>query len=181
MAETSSLLKVLLKQRHLQGHRAFCREYDRVAGRIDPDLKGRHPSKAQFYRWLSSDLIGLPYADHCRVLEQMFPNWTAEQLLASHADNLAFVPEPEDTAINGDSGPASAVSAPSNVPTEVVTLYAHRAETPKDLWLDLLSGAREHIDPFRQRESLSPRGQPRSHRDHQGQGRQRCTYPCPAW
>jgi transposase InsO family protein len=23
---------------------------------------------------------GLPYADHCRVLEEMFPSWTAEQL-----------------------------------------------------------------------------------------------------
>jgi hypothetical protein len=63
------VLKMLLQQRHLQTHSAFRREYDRVAARVDPALKGGWPSKAQFYRWLSGDLIGLPYADHCRILE----------------------------------------------------------------------------------------------------------------
>jgi hypothetical protein len=49
-------LKVLLRQRHLQEHRAFCREYDRVARAIDRELVGSHPSKATFYRWLSGNL-----------------------------------------------------------------------------------------------------------------------------
>ena len=66
------VLKALLQQRHLQTHRAFCREYDRVAAVIDPTLRGSWPSKAQFYRWLSGDLVGLPYTDHCRILEGMF-------------------------------------------------------------------------------------------------------------
>ncbi|MGH3997535.1 MAG: DUF5919 domain-containing protein, partial [Pseudonocardiaceae bacterium] len=55
------VLKVLLRQRHLQTHTAFCREYDRVAANIDPTLKGSGPSKAQFYRWIAGELVGLPY------------------------------------------------------------------------------------------------------------------------
>ena len=33
------VLKVLLQHRHLQTHRAFCREYDRVAAKTDPTLR----------------------------------------------------------------------------------------------------------------------------------------------
>src|SRR6266536_2707222 len=73
-------LKVLLRQRHLQTYGTFCREYDKTALAMDADLVGTAPSRAQFYRWLSGDLEGLPYADHCQVLEKMFPGWTAAQL-----------------------------------------------------------------------------------------------------
>ena len=34
------VLKVLLQHRHLQTHRAFCREYDRVAADVDPSAEG---------------------------------------------------------------------------------------------------------------------------------------------
>lgn len=88
-----NLLKVLLKQRHLQSHRTFCKEYDKIAAEVDPDLKGRGPSKAQFYRWLSGELIGLPHADHCRILEAMLPDWTVEQLFQPYEENLRFIPE----------------------------------------------------------------------------------------
>jgi hypothetical protein len=77
-------LKVLLQQRHMQTHSAFCREYDKVAAEVDRALKGGWPSRAQFYRWLSGDLLGLPYADHCRVLEKMFPEWKVDQLFQVH-------------------------------------------------------------------------------------------------
>ena len=87
-------LKVLLQQRHLQTHSAFCREYERIAAGIDPRLRGGWPSKAQFYRWLSGDLIGLPYADHCRILEAMFPGWKVEQLFQVHEGGIEFLPEP---------------------------------------------------------------------------------------
>ncbi|HET9255316.1 MAG TPA: hypothetical protein VFO16_08960, partial [Pseudonocardiaceae bacterium] len=87
-------LKVLLQQRHLQTHSAFRREYEKVAGELDPALRGGWPSKAQFYRWLSGDLIGLPYADHCRVLEGMFPGWKVEQLFQLHEGGIEFIPEP---------------------------------------------------------------------------------------
>ena len=88
------MLKVLLQHRHLQTHRAFCREYDKVAGKVDPTLRGGWPSKAQFYRWLSGELVGLPYPDHCRVLESMFPGWTVNQLFQAHDGGIDFIPEP---------------------------------------------------------------------------------------
>ncbi|MBO0881859.1 MAG: hypothetical protein J2P17_16265, partial [Mycobacterium sp.] len=61
-----TLLKVLLTKRHMQGRATFSKEYDRVAAKIDPELKGNAPQKAQFYRWLSGDVLGLPHPDHCR-------------------------------------------------------------------------------------------------------------------
>lgn len=88
------VLKVLLQHRHLQTHNAFCREYDRVAAGIDPTLRRGWPSKAQFYRWLSGELVGLPYPDHCRILEGMFPDWKVGQLFQVHAGGIEFVPEP---------------------------------------------------------------------------------------
>lgn len=80
MPENPTLLKAMLRSRHLQEHRAFCRAYDRSAKQVDPTLAGRHPSKATFYRWLSGAMTKLPHPDHCRVLESMFPGCTAEQL-----------------------------------------------------------------------------------------------------
>jgi hypothetical protein len=89
-AETA--LKVLLRQRHLQEHRAFCREYDKIARAIDRELVGGYPSKATFYRWLSGGLSGLPHPGHCRILENMFPGWRAEAL---------FMPWPDEPPADG--------------------------------------------------------------------------------
>jgi hypothetical protein len=88
----SVVLKALLQQRHLQTHSAFCREYDRVAATVDLTLRGGGPSRAQFYRWLSGDLIGLPYADHCRILEGMFPDWKVDQLFQVHDGGSSSYP-----------------------------------------------------------------------------------------
>jgi hypothetical protein len=88
------VLKALLQHRHLQTHSTFSREYDRVAAKIDPTLRGGGPSKAQFYRWLSGNLVGLPYADHCRILEGMFPSWKINQLFQAHDGGIDFIPEP---------------------------------------------------------------------------------------
>jgi hypothetical protein len=74
------MLKILLREKHWQNYSTFCTEYDKAARRIDPDLAGRYPSRAQLHRWLTGAVLSLPYADHCRVLEEMFPGWTAEQL-----------------------------------------------------------------------------------------------------
>ncbi|MGH4009553.1 MAG: hypothetical protein ACRDTH_15620 [Pseudonocardiaceae bacterium] len=92
------VLKVLLQHRHLQTHRAFCREHDRVATKANPTLRGRWPSKAQFYRWLSGELVGLPYPDHCRILERMFPDWKVDQLFQTNDGGIDFVPEPPPLA-----------------------------------------------------------------------------------
>jgi hypothetical protein len=80
MSEQPVMLKLLLREKHWQNYSTFCNEYDKAARRIDPDLTGRYPSRAQLHRWLSGALRSLPFAGHCRVLEEMFPGWTAEQL-----------------------------------------------------------------------------------------------------
>jgi hypothetical protein len=106
------VLKVLLQQRHLQTHRAFCREYDRVAAKADPTLRGGWPSKAQFYRWLSGELVGIPYPDHCRILEKMFPDWKVDQLFQLYDGGIDFIPEP----------PTKPEQAPGSTPVAQVKL-----------------------------------------------------------
>jgi hypothetical protein len=105
VADEPIVLKVLLRQRHLQGHRAFTREYDAKAAEIDADLVGKGPSRAQFYRWTSGELVGLPYADHCQVLERMFPGWAAQKLFEVHDGGIEFVPEPPRPRIQKSAKP----------------------------------------------------------------------------
>jgi hypothetical protein len=57
---------------------------------VDPALGQSYPSRAQLHRWLSGSLRSLPYADHCRVLEEMFPHWTAEQLFQPASPELLY-------------------------------------------------------------------------------------------
>jgi hypothetical protein len=90
MPEQPIMLKVLLRERHWQNYSAFCAQYDSAARRIDPKLAGTFPSRAQLHRWLSGSLRGLPYADHCRVLEEMFPGWKADQLFQPATSELIY-------------------------------------------------------------------------------------------
>ena len=139
------VLKVLLRGRHLQSHRAFCREYDKVAEKVDKSLKGSYPSKAQFYRWLSGELVGLPYADHCRILEAMLPGWQAEQLFQPHDGGIEFVPEPPTSpASQAVALPSSAMEPRGN--PEVVEVFPHRSAIPAELWSRLLDDSGERID-----------------------------------
>jgi hypothetical protein len=137
------LLKVLLKQRHLQGHRAFLREYDKVAAKLERELVGTGPSKAQFYRWLSGELTSLPYAHHCRVLEGMFPDWGVAQLFQPYQGSMDFVPRP---------GAAPAVTqVPVVVPAQpaktkdVVAVYTSRSEFVHEMPPHQLFDEAEHI------------------------------------
>ena len=50
MSEQPILLKLLLRERHWQNYGTFCVEYDKAAARIDPDLTGSYPSRAQLHR-----------------------------------------------------------------------------------------------------------------------------------
>ena len=90
MPEQPILLKVLLRERHWQNYATFCAEYDKAARRIDADLAGSFPSRAQLHRWLAGSLRSLPYADHCRVLEEMFLGWTAGQLFQPATGELLY-------------------------------------------------------------------------------------------
>jgi hypothetical protein len=84
------MLKVLLGQRHWQNYATFCSEYDKAAARTDPDLVHSYPSRAQLHRWLTGSLRSLPHAGHCRVLEEMLPGWTAEQLFQPATPELLY-------------------------------------------------------------------------------------------
>ncbi len=85
-ADNSTLLRELLRRRHLQTYRAFCQAYDKAAMTLDKKLIGTYPAERQFYRWISGDMIGLPYPDHCNVLEIMFPGYSARQLFEPHGE-----------------------------------------------------------------------------------------------
>ncbi len=95
-------LSLLLRERHWQTYSTFVREYRKAARTVDSSLEKNPPSRAQFYRWISGDIKGLPYADHCLVLEKMFPEWPVAQLLAP----LPPAAETADTTRESASGPA---------------------------------------------------------------------------
>ncbi|MFE5563369.1 hypothetical protein ACFQ68_00150 [Amycolatopsis japonica] len=158
--ERPSVLRVLLRGRHLQTYRAFCREYDTIAEKLDKKLRGTHPSKAQFYRWLSGNLVGLPYPDHCRILEIMLPGWQVEQLFRPHDGGIEFVPEPPTSPEKSVLLVGEPADAPVNQPADMVALYAHRASVPKRLWMDLLTGAQERIDLFANASLFLPEDNP---------------------
>jgi hypothetical protein len=130
VTEGALLLKVLLKQRHLQVYSAFAREYDKVAAKLDRELIGTGPSKAQFYRWISGELARLPYSDHCRVLERMFPDWGVEQLFQPYTGNLEFVPKPGAMP----PPPATTPQPAHRIETkDVVAVYTSRSEFVHEL------------------------------------------------
>ncbi|HEY9439451.1 MAG TPA: DUF5919 domain-containing protein [Mycobacteriales bacterium] len=92
MPTTPSLFRVLVQQKHWNKYITFCAQYDKAAARVDRTLVGTWPSRGQFHRWLAGQLVGLPYSDHCRVLEHMFPEWTATDLFAPCPEDLLTGP-----------------------------------------------------------------------------------------
>jgi hypothetical protein len=147
-AKPPVVLKVLLQHRHLQTHRAFCREYDRVAAKTDPTLRGGWPSKAQFYRWLAGELIGLPYTDHCRILESMFPEWKVDQLFQTHDGGIEFVPEPPaprvQTSTMRPTPPTVPADQSSATTSQTLGSIERGLEGPVNGqvgWLDALTGS----------------------------------------
>ncbi|HUY49689.1 MAG TPA: hypothetical protein VMV92_28895 [Streptosporangiaceae bacterium] len=135
MPATPILLKVLLRQNHWQQYAAFCAQYDKAAQRIDSDLARTFPSRAQLHRWLSGSVRSLPYPDHCRVLEEMFPGQTAEQL---------FSPCPPDAlhpaAQNGHAVPGEPDAHPGlpalSTPSIGIRPFIERAFTREHVSID---------------------------------------------
>ena len=105
MSEHPVMLKILLREKHWQNYATFCAEYDKAARRIDPDLAGHYPSRAQHHRWLTGAVRSLPHPDHCRVLEEMFLGWTAEQLFQPSTGERPLITAGAAAVIN----PASVV------------------------------------------------------------------------
>jgi hypothetical protein len=138
MTTEGTVLKALLRERHLQEHQAFCREYDRVARRVDPGMQCSYPSKATFYRWLSGDLRKLPYPVHCRILEAMLPGWSAEELFRLRSCDEAL------SLTRGTSNGDIDVSANAASLVDLVAVFVSRSEFthrfPPD---ELLGGAND--------------------------------------
>ncbi len=84
MADEMTLLKKLLMNRHMETHRAFRLEYDKVARRLDKRLIASAPGREQFGRWLAGRVKTKPSVDRCRVLEHMFPGYRVAELLAPY-------------------------------------------------------------------------------------------------
>ena len=80
MTGQPTLLAALLQDKGLHRYGSFRAAYDKTARAVDRELGGTAPSRAQFHRWITGDLRGLPYSDHCRVLEHMLTGYTAAQL-----------------------------------------------------------------------------------------------------
>jgi hypothetical protein len=124
MSEQPVMLKILLREKHWQNYSTFCAEYDKAARRIDPDLAGRYPSRAQLHRWLTGAVRSLPYADHCRVLEEMFPGWTAEQLFQPSTGERLF------------TAPGAATTPASVLPSTGLRPYIEHAFTAEHVSID---------------------------------------------
>jgi hypothetical protein len=114
----------------LQEHRAFCREYDRVARSVDRALVGSGPSKATFYRWLAGGIQGLPHPAHCRVLEKIFPGWTVTALFGPWSE------EDAETALSDPTGNARTVANLGDVSAVYPSRSDFAHELPPHVLLD---------------------------------------------
>jgi hypothetical protein len=121
-----TMLKWILRDRHWS-YAAFRVEYDKVARTIDQKLIGTCPSRAQHHRWLSGSLTGLPYPDHCRILEKMFPGWTAAQLFEPYSPG-AVPPTVDGTNGRTQPGRSGVRSSSPSAYADLEAVFTTRAE-----------------------------------------------------
>ena len=76
-----TVLKALLRERNWHSYAMFKRAYVKTAKRLDSSLASSYPSDRTYKRWISGRVEGLPRAEHCAVLEEMFPGWLVSELL----------------------------------------------------------------------------------------------------
>ncbi len=130
------LLKKLAIERHIQTYSAFCRAFDAAAIKIDSKPARTYPAERQFYRWLNGDLLGLPYPQHCMVLEAMFSGCDVRQL---------FEPIKKDF-INVDPATSDTDFLVSNKPQEPpapVSLGSTGSQQPRSMDVMLMDAADE--------------------------------------
>jgi len=142
MEQRVTALRLLLRHRHWQPHRTFIAEYDKAAVGIDKKLVGHGPSRIQLHRWQSGQLTGLPYPDHCRVLEAMFPGWTVTEL---------FTPATEEEIARRERTPSNRPPAVVTDPgtddrfCDVTAVYATRGDFMSDMPPQVLFDDATHI------------------------------------
>jgi len=125
MAEHPTVLAVLLEDRGLHRYGSFRAAYHQAAGALDKQLAHSVPSRAQFHRWLTGELRGLPYTDHCRVLEHMLPGYSAQQLFATCPDGSLPAPA---RAARENATPAASPGTASAGMAGVVAVFTTRTE-----------------------------------------------------
>jgi hypothetical protein len=125
MTAHPTVLAALLEDRGLHRYGSFAAAYHKAAGALDRQLTHSVPSRAQFHRWLTGELRGLPYTDHCRVLEHMLTGYSAQQLFAPCPDGALPTP------VRAGRESAAQVAAPGAIPigmAGVVAVFASRTE-----------------------------------------------------
>ncbi len=121
MSGQPTLLAALLESKGLQRYGSFRVAYEKAARSLDRERGGIAPSRAQFHRWLTGDLRGLPHTDHCRILEHLLTGYSSAQLFKSSPDGIR-APAKDNRAHAGVGLPASAGVA------DVTAVFASRSE-----------------------------------------------------
>jgi hypothetical protein len=143
MTGQPTLLAVLLQGKGLQRYGTFRAAYDKAARAVDRNLSGTAPSRAQFHRWITGDLRGLPYPDHCRVLEQLLIGYAADQLFQPCPDG-SIPPPLRLAAATTTAQPASKTHAGHDCAAmaDLAAVYASRSEFAANVQAtDLFDGA----------------------------------------
>jgi hypothetical protein len=112
MTSQPTLLAVLLEGKGLQRYGTFRAAYEKAARAVDRNLGGTAPSRAQFHRWITGDLRGLPYPDHCRVLEHLLTGYAADQLFAPCPEGN--IPVPARLPSPAAASPVATSSSPAS-------------------------------------------------------------------
>src|SRR5579863_1718415 len=105
MADDATLLRSLLRLRHLTQHDAFRAQFERTARELaeredDKRIAKITVSERQLRRWIAGNVTTTPLPDTCRVLEAMFGH--SVQALLSTPEPRS--PEQPMTTAAGDSG-----------------------------------------------------------------------------
>ncbi|MGH3830074.1 MAG: hypothetical protein ACRDRS_06410 [Pseudonocardiaceae bacterium] len=113
VVDEPTLLKALLRVRHWQKRETFSRQWDKIAKELDSSLVGTCPAHAQFYRWLRGNVRGIPHPDACRILEEMFPRFTIQQLFQPVQAHRSELREPTQAQLAKATGCADFSNIPS--------------------------------------------------------------------
>jgi hypothetical protein len=128
MATTPSLLAVMLGHRGLSRYGSFTAAYQKAERSLDPAPGSGPPSRAQFHRWVTGGLRGLPYTDHCRVLEHMLAGYSAAQLFRPCPDGVIPHPGQASGQLAPPAPAASGVPAAAAGLAGVEAVFASRSE-----------------------------------------------------
>lgn len=120
MTGRPTLLAALLEDKGWQRYGTFRAAYEKAARSLDRQHGSSAPSRAQFHRWLTGDLRGLPYTDHCRVLEHMLAGYSVAQLFKPCPNGI---PAPARSLATASLSPMSAAGT-----ADIAAVFASRSD-----------------------------------------------------